>query len=85
MSANTNSSNATGVFMDHIKQVLYTLPPVTKFALAVPTLLFLVDTIASSFFSLSYWTYLDTHLVIDRWQSTIQIYTSISNLTANFH
>ncbi|KAI7889090.1 uncharacterized protein EV154DRAFT_515765 [Mucor mucedo] len=65
---NTNSSNATSVFIDHVKQVLTTLPPLTKFALVVPTALYLVDLFVSSFFSFLYWTYLDAHLVIDRWQ-----------------
>jgi hypothetical protein len=67
-----SDNNASGVFMNHVKQVITTLPPVTKLSLFLPLVLLFIDIITSSVlhvFSLSYWTFLDGDLVIYSLQS----------------
>ncbi|KAI9486712.1 MAG: hypothetical protein EXX96DRAFT_550264 [Benjaminiella poitrasii] len=59
----SNSSNVLSVFLAHIKQVLSTMPPVTRFTLYAPIIIFIIDNILLQVlhlgFRFSYWSYLD--------------------------
>lgn len=73
-SSNNSTNNATSVFIDHVKQVLLNLPPVTKFALFGPTIVLILSKVTSALFNtylldLNYWCYLDSDLVIYSLQS----------------
>lgn len=77
---NNTNSNATSVFIEHVKQVLVTLPPVTKFTLFFPTIFLILD----MFTSLSSYIYLESDKVLYYLQSKFFIIVFIIFIVANF-
>lgn len=83
MDSNTNnsSSNASSVFIEHVKQAFSTIPPITKFILFIPFASLIIDTLIFPLLNLhttiASWLYLDYDKTVLGLQGTNQIFPNI--------